>query len=295
MAGNGDLLSIRNRGRPSKEKKEVLECPSKIRKELNEMKNQLKYNSGTEILLAISIASDDMVRHVQMFPEVVYMDVTSKTNRQNRDLFLMVVKDASGETFVGNVTLIPSQQRWVFHMIYRDFFTALYGKVTVSRFRLLLTDDDIAEHGPLDCLISTNGCYKNGRHMLCIFHGIVMGFMEKIYVHLPTKSGRKKAGRKELSKKGLLYGMSCNHVLPTEKYLSKCQTLHPIQVRSFSDGSGQHVLIVKQRRNMNTTLLLLSILCKRKQLIKVLEKNVYKQPCHSFNCYSQRRTNSLVI
>ena len=72
------------------------------------------------------------------------MDVTSKTNRQNRDLFLMVVKDASGETFVGNVTLIPSQQRWVFHMIYRDFFTALYGKVTVSRFRLLLTDDDIA-------------------------------------------------------------------------------------------------------------------------------------------------------
>ena len=78
-------------------------------------------NSGTEILLALSIASDEMVRHVQMFPEVAYMDVTSKTNRQKRDVFLMVVKDASGETFIGNVTLIPSQKRWVFHMIYRDF------------------------------------------------------------------------------------------------------------------------------------------------------------------------------
>ena len=75
------------------------------------------------------------------------------------------------------------------------FFVVLYGEVTVSRIRLFLTDDDNAEHGPLDCLIATNNCYKNGLHMLCIFHGIVMGFMEKVYPYLPKKKWKK--ARKE--------------------------------------------------------------------------------------------------
>ena len=42
---------------------------------------------------------------VRMFPEVIFMDVISNTNRQKRDLFLLVViKDASGETIISNVT-----------------------------------------------------------------------------------------------------------------------------------------------------------------------------------------------
>ena len=50
------------------------------------------------------------MRIVHMFPKVIYMNVTSGTNKQKRDLFLMVVKDENGETFVGNITVIPSQQ-----------------------------------------------------------------------------------------------------------------------------------------------------------------------------------------
>ena len=44
----------------------------------------------TEILLAISVASDDMIRSVHMFPEEFYMDVTANTNKQKRDLFLIL-------------------------------------------------------------------------------------------------------------------------------------------------------------------------------------------------------------
>ena len=36
----------------------------------------MKYNDETELLLAISITTDDMNRHVNMFPEVFYLDVT---------------------------------------------------------------------------------------------------------------------------------------------------------------------------------------------------------------------------
>ena len=68
------------------------------------------YADGTEILLALGIATDKMTRHVHMFPEVFSMDVTCKINRQKRDLFVMVMmmKDASGEAFPGNITMVPS-------------------------------------------------------------------------------------------------------------------------------------------------------------------------------------------
>ena len=69
-----------------------------------------------------------MARSVHMFPEVFYMDVTANTNRQKRDMFLLVVKDANGETFIGNATVIPSGQRWVFDKIYQSFFFNLYGE-----------------------------------------------------------------------------------------------------------------------------------------------------------------------
>ena len=41
----------------------------------------MTYKKGAEILLAVSTASDEMVRAVHMFPEVFYMDTTAKTNR----------------------------------------------------------------------------------------------------------------------------------------------------------------------------------------------------------------------
>ena len=50
----------------------------------------------------------------------------------------MVVKDASGEAFPGNITAVPR------------FFIGLYGQKTIGRNRLALTDDDMFEHGPFD-------------------------------------------------------------------------------------------------------------------------------------------------
>jgi hypothetical protein len=78
-----------------------------MKKDLKRTKNEMSLKDRTEILLVISVASDDMVQSVHMFPEVFYMDVTANTNKQKRDLFLMVVKDANREIFIGNATIIP--------------------------------------------------------------------------------------------------------------------------------------------------------------------------------------------
>ena len=204
MSPNNDLIVWKNRGRPTKEEKLIMNCPEKMRQQLADLKQSMSINNQTELLLAISIASDDMIRHVHMFPEVFYMDVTANTNRQKRDLFAMAVKDASGECFVGNLTIIPSGQLWVYHHIYQTFFVQLYGVTTLSRLRLALTDDDNTEHAPFDNAIKTNDAYKNSRHMLCIFHALVKAFHEQVYPLLPGNKG-KGVSKRKLTDKGKTY------------------------------------------------------------------------------------------
>lgn len=177
------------------------------------------FKDGTEILLAVSIASDKMLRLVHMFPELSYMDVTGGTNKQKRDLFLAVAHDASGETFIGNATSIPSGKRWVFSTIYQSFFLLLYGETTMSRLRLALTDDDNAEWGPLDNCIKTMPCYGKATHMLCVFHALVMAFHEQVYPKLPHKRGDKHT----LTAEGDMYG----GFVVTHDFVSPTILCHP--------------------------------------------------------------------
>ena len=118
MSPNGDVTVFGvPRGRPDQETSKKLNVPKAMRKELLKLRDQMKYEGGTEILLAFSICSDEMARHLHMFPEVLFMDVTANTNKQKRDLFLAVVKDASGETFVVNATIKRKESvvRWDSH------------------------------------------------------------------------------------------------------------------------------------------------------------------------------------
>ena len=74
-----------NRGRPTKAK--TLQTSAETKRDLTKLKKEMKYNDETELLLAISITTDDMNRHVNMFPEVFYLDVTANTNKQKGTFF----------------------------------------------------------------------------------------------------------------------------------------------------------------------------------------------------------------
>ena len=202
MKPTGDLIVYKNKGRPTNEQKEIMKCSKSLKKELLQLKKDLGYKEGTEILLALSVASDEMSRHVHMFPETLFLDTTANTNRQGRSLFLSVVKDSNGHAFPINATVIPSEKAWVFTYIYQNFFRDLYGDVTLNRIRLLLTDDDPAEHGPLDSSIATLDCYSNAINMLCGFHAVVLAYHEKVTPKLPHSAAH------ILSDDGELYGTS---------------------------------------------------------------------------------------
>ncbi len=87
-----------------------------------------------------------------------------------RDLSFMAIRTPGGKTFPENMTIVPSGQVWVFPEIYKHAFIYLYGEVTVSRCRLVLTDEDFSQYHPLENLIHTSTIFNDITVMLCIFH-----------------------------------------------------------------------------------------------------------------------------
>ena len=69
MAPNGNLVVYKNKGRPNVEERTVMACSDKMRAELQKLRDELSIEHGNEILVALSVASDQMLRVVHMFPE----------------------------------------------------------------------------------------------------------------------------------------------------------------------------------------------------------------------------------
>ena len=63
-----DLNVYTHRGRPSKVEK--IKSNAKLKKELRELKRKMNYKDNTEILLAVSVATDNMTRQVNKYPEL---------------------------------------------------------------------------------------------------------------------------------------------------------------------------------------------------------------------------------
>ena len=207
----------------------------------------MKFKEGAEILLSLSVASDEMMRAVHMFPEVGYMNVTSSTNRGGRGLHLLVVKDASGETYIRCASILPCQQRWAFKNMHA-FLWILFGDTTMSRMRLMLIDDDLTEYGPFDACTKIDECYKFALHMLCVFHGLVIKFQEKVYTLLPCK----RTNSKELSTVGNLCGECSCHVSSRCACVSisiafLSHLILRVKVISYSSGSWLSTKTARQR------------------------------------------------
>jgi hypothetical protein len=102
------------------------------------------------------------------------------TNWQKKQLFVMAVRTPSGTTLPENLTIIPSEQKWVFHTIYQLAFPHLYSSDVCSRNQLVLTDKDDAKYKSLESVIESIDKFKRSMVMLCTFHGIWLAFKKKL-------------------------------------------------------------------------------------------------------------------
>ncbi len=218
--------------------KKRLECPEQIEEELAGLRKDFLLNDKCKTLVFVSMATDEMIHLVSMYPEVLFMDTTaserisfrtcdflftllikfslisihmsfysSGTNRHKTELFVKAMKTPCGKTFPGNFSNIPSLKKWVFHAIFRLAFLELYGDEVCSMNCLALTDEEDAEYRSFESLIATNDIFKLSKVMLCIFHAIWQPFKCDIYTLCPKIS--KKGKPTQLSEVGSAWSEYC--------------------------------------------------------------------------------------
>ena len=67
-----------SKGRPTKAlTKKRLECPEQIEEELAGLRKDFLLNNKCKMLVLVSMATDEMIRLVSMYPEVWFMDTTA--------------------------------------------------------------------------------------------------------------------------------------------------------------------------------------------------------------------------
>ena len=62
MDTHGDLFVFKNKGRPTNKEVQHIKMHVNLRKKLNTLKRTLMYKDGTDILLILSVFSDEMIR-----------------------------------------------------------------------------------------------------------------------------------------------------------------------------------------------------------------------------------------
>jgi hypothetical protein len=92
----------------------------------------------------------------------------------------MPVQTSSGNTLPGNLTIIPSEQKWVYHAIYQLAFPELYSNEVCSRNCVVVTDEDDAEYRSFESVIETSQVFSMSKVLICTFHAIWMAFKKDL-------------------------------------------------------------------------------------------------------------------
>ena len=78
-----ELLVYKGKGRPSRKEMQTISADGNLKKHLRNLRRDLQLQDSSRILLALSVATSNMIRTMHMFPEVQFIDAVANMNRQN--------------------------------------------------------------------------------------------------------------------------------------------------------------------------------------------------------------------
>ena len=96
---------------------------------------QMPLGSTQKVLLGAGWVDQHARRMLALFPEVLFVDSTHKTNNEGRPLLMICGRDNTGRGFVAARIFMPNETgafyRWIFHVCLPN----LFGKQTLQRVR----------------------------------------------------------------------------------------------------------------------------------------------------------------
>ena len=143
----------------------------------------LKMTVNQELLISIAWIMPKEVRLFKLFPEVMFVDCTGKTNKEKLFLFTVTGQSSSATMFTVLRALIPNQRTWMFKWLFSVVFPALLDQEVLSRVNMIISDGDSHEYEQID---SFRKVYcKNDIRDRCGWHIVNIGWLK----NLPSMEG----------------------------------------------------------------------------------------------------------
>jgi hypothetical protein len=147
------------------------------------VKSAMKLDDSEAMLLFVTWGSDEDLRYITMFPEVLSIDTTYGTNREKRPLLVFSGTDNNRKNFTVLCAFLPYKCEWVFRYIFEIAIPSLIGEATVERINQMNTDGERQIYNPLtNCILDKNSPWFGCIHVLCNYHMIDKLFSTKVKI-----------------------------------------------------------------------------------------------------------------
>jgi hypothetical protein len=146
-------------------------------------KSAMKLDDSNAMLLFIAWGSDEDLRYITMFTEVLSIGATYGTNREKRPLLVFSGTDNNKKNFTALRAFLPSECEWVFRYIFEVAITSLIGEATAERIKQINTDGDRQIYNPLtSCILDKSSPWFGYVHVLYNYHMIDKLFSTKVKI-----------------------------------------------------------------------------------------------------------------
>jgi hypothetical protein len=96
------------------------------------VKSAMKLDDSDAMLLFVAWGSDEDLRQIAMFPEVLSSGTTYRTNREKRPCLIFASTHHNRKTFTAMCAFLPSECEWVFRYVFEVEIPTLIGEATVE-------------------------------------------------------------------------------------------------------------------------------------------------------------------
>jgi hypothetical protein len=96
------------------------------------VKSSMKLDDSDAMLVFLDWGSDENLRYITIFPEVLSIDTTYGMNREKRPLLVFAGTNNNRKNFTALHAFLPSECEWVFHYVFEVSIPSLIGEATVE-------------------------------------------------------------------------------------------------------------------------------------------------------------------
>jgi hypothetical protein len=124
-----------------------------IRTETASARSSKGIANNDKIFLCVAWAGEEELRLLKQFPEVVYLDATSGSNRSHNHLITFSGRTSTGRQFIILRIWVHNQKRSTFHWIFQSVLSNLIPDKVLLAIKVVLVDGDPQQRGELEAAI----------------------------------------------------------------------------------------------------------------------------------------------